>query len=68
MDPSDKDALLEVPGAGLTIPEMMGMSSKIARFQNTNGTHMGQAFGGLPESYDEFSMLDRTRRFSSRHL
>jgi GWxTD domain-containing protein len=59
MDPSDKDALLEVPGAGLTIPEMMGMSSKIARFQNTNGTHMGQAFGGLPESYDEFSMLDR---------
>ena len=59
MDPSEKDALLYVPGAGLTIPEMMGMSSKTARFQNTNGTHLGQPFGGLPESYDEFSMLDR---------
>jgi GWxTD domain-containing protein len=59
MDPSEKDALLYVPGAGPTIPEMMGMSSKVARFQNTNGTHMGQSLGGLPEDYDEFAMLDR---------
>ena len=24
MDPSEKDALLKVPGAGLTMPEQMG--------------------------------------------
>ncbi|HUJ32771.1 MAG TPA: GWxTD domain-containing protein [Candidatus Acidoferrum sp.] len=59
MDPSEKDALLEVPGAGLTIPEMMGTSSKTARFQNTNGTHLGQPLGGTPEAYDEFTRLEQ---------
>src|SRR5207302_3733716 len=38
-DPSEKDALLYVPGAGLTLAEQEGMSSKAARFQNTDGTH-----------------------------
>ncbi len=28
MDPSEKDALLYVPGAGLTMAEAMGMASK----------------------------------------
>jgi GWxTD domain-containing protein len=32
MDPSEKDALLYVPGAGLTMMEQMGMSSKDDRF------------------------------------
>jgi len=58
MDPSEKDALTNVPGAGLTIPEQMGMSSKTARFQNTDGTHLGQSFGGQPESYNEFERLE----------
>ena len=39
MDPSEKDALLYVPGAGLTKMESMGMASKTARFNNTDGSH-----------------------------
>src|ERR1700733_153656 len=58
MDPSEKDALLYVPGAGLTLMEQMGMSNKTQRFQNTDGTHLGQAFGGTPESMNEFSRLE----------
>ena len=58
MDPSEKDALLYVPGAGLTMMEQMGMSSKNQRFQNTDGTHLGQAFGGQPESMMEFTRLE----------
>jgi len=58
MDPSEKDALLYVPGAGLTMMEQMGMSSKTARFNNTDGTHLGQAFGGQPESMMEFTRLE----------
>src|SRR5580704_302830 len=41
MDPGEKDALLHVPGAGLTTAEMMGQSqgpSKSDRFTNTNMT------------------------------
>jgi len=58
MDPSEKDALLYVPGAGLTMMEQMGLSDKTARFQNTDGTHLGQAFGGQPESMMEFTRLE----------
>src|SRR6204780_394309 len=58
MDPSEKDALLYVPGAGLTLAESMGMSDKTARFNNTAGTHMAQPLGGQPESLSEFSRLD----------
>jgi len=39
MDPSEKDALLRVPGAGLTLFESMGMSDKSARFTGTDGTN-----------------------------
>ena len=59
MDPSEKDALLYVPGAGLTMMEQMGLSDKTQRFNNTDGTHLGQAFGGTPESMNEFSRLDQ---------
>ena len=59
MDPSEKDALTYVPGAGLTLMEQMGLSSKTQRFQNTDGTHLGQAFGGTPESMMEFNRLEQ---------
>jgi GWxTD domain-containing protein len=59
MDPSEKDALLYVPGAGLTLTEQMGMSSKTDRFNRTDGTHLGTAFGGTPESMNEFSRLEQ---------
>ncbi|HLY20756.1 MAG TPA: GWxTD domain-containing protein [Bryobacteraceae bacterium] len=59
MDPSEKDALTYVPGAGLTLMEQMGMSTKTQRFQNTDGTHLGQAFGGSSESMMEFNRLEQ---------
>jgi GWxTD domain-containing protein len=40
MDPSEKDALLYVPGAGLTFLESTGQASKLNRFNRTDGTHM----------------------------
>jgi GWxTD domain-containing protein len=59
MDPSEKDALLYVPNAGLTTMEQMGLSSKTARFNNTDGTHMAAPLGGLPESMNEFTRLEQ---------
>jgi GWxTD domain-containing protein len=60
MDPSEKDALLYVPGAGLTDAEQMGLSDKSQRFNNTDGTHLGQPLGGgQPVSYNEFERLNQ---------
>jgi GWxTD domain-containing protein len=59
MDPSEKDALLYVPGAGLTLMEQLGMSDKTARFNRTDGTHLGVPFGGETESMNEFNRLER---------
>jgi hypothetical protein len=58
MDPSEKDALLYVPGAGLTEMESMGLASKTSRFNNTDGTHLAQPLGMTPETMNEFSRLD----------
>ncbi len=58
MDPSEKDALLMVPGAGLTQMESMGLASKTSRFNNTDGTHLAAPVGMRPESMNEFSRLD----------
>jgi GWxTD domain-containing protein len=59
MDPSEKDALLYVPGAGLTMMEQMGMSSKNDRFTRTDGTHLGTGQQPLTESQGEFQRLER---------
>jgi hypothetical protein len=59
MDPSEKDALLYVPGAGLTLSEQMGLSSKTDRFNRTDGTHLGTPLGGQPESMNEFNRLEQ---------
>jgi len=59
MDPSEKDALLYVPNAGLTLAEQMGLSSKTARFQRTDGTHLGVPLGGTPASMNEFTRLEQ---------
>src|SRR6202043_3162139 len=59
MDPSEKDALLYVPGAGLTMMEQMGMADKTQRFQRTDGTHLGTGAGPLPESMNEFTRLEQ---------
>jgi GWxTD domain-containing protein len=59
MDPSEKDALLYVPNAGLTVLEQMGISDKTQRFNNTDGTHLAQPMGGQPESMNEFTRLEQ---------
>jgi GWxTD domain-containing protein len=58
MDPSEKDALLHVPGAGLSLLESMGLASKTDRFTRSDGTNMPTAMGGTPASLDEFNRLD----------
>ena len=58
-DPEEKDALLYVPGAGLTMAEQMGMADKTQRFQRTDGTHLGTGNQPLPESMNEFTMLEQ---------
>ncbi len=40
MDPSEKDALLLVPGAGLSLMEQMGEASKTDRFTRSDGTRL----------------------------
>src|SRR5262249_58115125 len=59
MDPSEKDALLYVPNAGLTMMEQMGLASKTDRFNRTDGTHLGTPIGGLPANMQEFERLER---------
>ena len=58
MDPSEKDALLYVPGAGLTMAESMGMADKTQRFTRTDGTHLGTGNDPLPESMNEFTRME----------
>ncbi len=66
MDPSEKDALLYVPGAGLTQAEELGLSDKSARFSRTDGTHLGNGVAGsLPVSYGEFERLNQFAKLQS---
>src|SRR5712692_5752195 len=58
MDPSEKDALLMVPNAGLTLMEQMGLSDKTQRFNRTDGTRLGEAFGGQPLRMNQFERLE----------
>src|SRR5271154_6232726 len=59
MDPSEKDALLHVPGAGLSLLEQMGLASKTDRFTRSDGTNLPTSLGGTPSSMDEFNRLDQ---------
>jgi GWxTD domain-containing protein len=59
MDPSEKDALLYVPNAGLTLMEQMGMSSKTDRFNRTDGTHLGIPFGAETQKMNQFNRLEQ---------
>ena len=58
MDPSEKDALLHVPGAGLTLSEQMGLTTKADRFRRTDGSRMGRPIGGVQSMrYNQFERL-----------
>jgi GWxTD domain-containing protein len=62
MDPCEKDALAHVPGAGPSLGEQMGLSSKASRFSNTNGTTCPMPLGGQSASSNQFDALDRNFR------
>jgi GWxTD domain-containing protein len=57
MDPSEKDALLMVPGAGLTMMEQMGLADKADRFNRTDGTRLGTGTQPLPARMNQFERL-----------
>ena len=59
MDPSEKDALLYVPGAGLTLMEQLGLADKTDRFNRTDGTHLGTPFGGQTQKMNQFNRLEQ---------
>jgi GWxTD domain-containing protein len=64
-DPSEKDALLNVPGAGLTLYEAMGLAQKSDRFTRTDGTHLGTGNMPLPASMDQFTRLEQFANLQS---
>lgn len=59
MDPSEKDALMMVPGAGLTMYEQMGLSSKNDRFSRTDGTRLGTGNQAMPMKMNQFERLQQ---------
>jgi len=59
MDPSEKDALLHVPGAGLSLMESMGMASKADRFTRSDGTNLPTTMGDSRRAMNEFNRLEQ---------
>jgi hypothetical protein len=59
MDPSEKDALLYVPNAGLTDYEQMGTLTKDQRFTRTDGTNLGVPVDEMTQSMNPFNRLDQ---------
>jgi GWxTD domain-containing protein len=57
MDPSEKDALARVPGAGLTLYEQLGLANKADRFTRTDGTLLGTGNQPLPAKMNQFERL-----------
>jgi GWxTD domain-containing protein len=58
-DPCEKDAFTHVSGAGPSLSETLGQSSKASRLTNTNGTTCPMPLGGVTASNNEFESLDR---------
>lgn len=58
MDRSKKDALLQVPGAGLTTYEEMGLSNKSERFHGGGVERLGQGPGMSSNQSKIFDRLD----------
>jgi GWxTD domain-containing protein len=58
-DPCEKDALSHVPGAGASLSEQLGQSTRAGRFTNSNGTTCPLPIGGTTAGLNEFDNLDR---------
>ncbi|HXE76250.1 MAG TPA: GWxTD domain-containing protein [Candidatus Xenobia bacterium] len=61
MDPSEKDALLEIPGAGLSLTEQSGLARKRDRFLRLDGTRLPRA-PYQTKSMEPFERLERLAR------
>ena len=61
IDRSEKDALLHVPGAGLTLGESLGQSSKADRFSGGGLENLGK---GIGTSNNESKQFDRLETFA----
>ena len=61
MDSAEKDALIFIPGAGLTLNEQIGLSSKIERFQNPDGSRLPSGAARTARN----SSFERLRRFAA---
>jgi GWxTD domain-containing protein len=61
MDPGEKDAMAKIPGAGASLLEQMGMSSKAARFTRSDGSTapLGPAGTSAQDSENEFTRLEQ---------
>jgi GWxTD domain-containing protein len=59
MDRSEKDALLNVPGAGATLYESLGMASKVDRFTNGGLERIGQGPFNQGAKYKQFDRLEQ---------
>jgi len=59
MDPSEKDALTNVPGAGLTMIEQMGLADKADRFTRTDGTRLGTGTQPMPAKMNQFTRMEQ---------
>ncbi len=74
MDRSEKDALLHVPGAGLTQYEEMGLSSKVDRFSSGGLERLGQGpFTGMNDTkqfdrLEQFAKLNRPPQVKFKDL
>jgi GWxTD domain-containing protein len=58
IDRSEKDALLRVPGAGLTQWESMGMAKKADRFAGGNMENLGKGPNSSSEGAKEFDRIE----------
>jgi GWxTD domain-containing protein len=63
-DPTEKDALLRVPGAGLTLYEQLGLANKVDRFQGTGAGMLNMGMGPLSGTA-QMNMFDRLQRFTN---
>ena len=66
MDRGEKDALLHVPGAGLTLYEQMGMTTKAARFNNPGMETLGVNPGTSDLQTKQFDRSNSSLNCSAR--
>lgn len=58
IDPGEKDALAHVPGAGPSLSEILGLSTRAQRLSNPDGTTLPAPLGSRPASMNEFERLN----------